>query len=161
MNGKVKRFPLRDILSVTTGRLLTKGNGPSDNGIGALYDLLGHMTGGSPFTHQLPRFAEECKPWLYRWFPELAAAESGSAMKSLDLWVSKAPSCPDEGVKMWLAELKMMNPDLQDEYDVGQIQADDHDTRDPLDELVAMRGSDEGIFPVLVSPNEPSTSVLN
>lgn len=66
-----KTFPLGVVLTVTTGRLLTKSKSQNDNGIGDLYDILGHMTGDSPFTHQLGRFAAECKPWLYRWFPEI------------------------------------------------------------------------------------------
>lgn len=70
-----KKFPLRDVLTVTTGRLLTKGKGKDDNGIGDLYKILGHMTGDDGvMTHQLGRFSEECKPWLLKWFPELAEA---------------------------------------------------------------------------------------
>ncbi len=69
--NETKVFPLRVLLTVTTGRLLTQSRGPRDNGIGDLYELLGWMTNDEPFTHQLPRFADECKPWILQWFPEL------------------------------------------------------------------------------------------
>ena len=73
---ETKQFDLRVLLTVTTGRLLTKSLEPGDNGISALYDLLGWMTNDQPFTHKLPRFADECNPWLLRWFPELAQVET-------------------------------------------------------------------------------------
>lgn len=69
---ETRKFPLNVVLTVTTGRLLTKSCGPDDNGIGDLYDLLGWMTDDSPYTHQLPRFCSECKPWLLAQFPRLA-----------------------------------------------------------------------------------------
>ena len=40
-----KTFSLRTILTVTTGRLLTKGKTERDNGIGDLYEILGWMSG--------------------------------------------------------------------------------------------------------------------
>src|SRR5215469_4293666 len=64
-----REFHIGDILSVTTGRLV------SPRHIGGVYDILGWMTGDSLFTHQLPRAAEECAPSLREQFPDLAAAE--------------------------------------------------------------------------------------
>ena len=141
-----RTFPLRVVLTVTTGRLLTEGKGARDNGISDLYEILGHMTSDEPFTHQLGRFAQECKPWLYRWFPELGRYEAG--LPNLDRWISKAPTCPEEGVKMWLTEMKTMFPELPQEYEIGQIPRDDHDVKNPFDELVIMRGTDDGIVVV-------------
>ena len=55
MTTETRQFPLRTILTVTTGRLLTKAKGPRDNGIGDLYEILGYMTGDNGvMTHQLP-----------------------------------------------------------------------------------------------------------
>jgi hypothetical protein len=139
---ETKRFDLRTILTATTGRLLAEPEGENDNGIGRLYELLGWMTNDQPFTHQLPRFADECKPWLLRWFPELVPV-SGS-LQSLDKWNGKS-DCPETGIFYWIAELKMMFPALKDKYDVPRIPQDDHEKKNPYDELVAMRGTDEGI----------------
>lgn len=70
-----KTFELSTILTSTTGRLLTRPKANNDNGIGHLYSLLGHMTNEQPFTHQLGRFNDMCKPILLSRFPELAEAD--------------------------------------------------------------------------------------
>jgi hypothetical protein len=133
-----RTFPLRVVLTVTTGRLLTERKGENDNGIGDLYGILGHMTGDSPFTHQLGRFAEECKPWLFRWFPELAKVETNSLDELLKL------HGPEKGVEAWLHALLFCGR-CKAEYEIGQIPHDDHDIKNPIDELIAIRGTDEGI----------------
>ena len=66
---EAKSFHLGDILSVTTGRLL------STDGIGGVYRILNHMTGDNLFTHQLPRAAQECAPALLEQFPALKEVE--------------------------------------------------------------------------------------
>lgn len=64
-------FHIGDILSVTTGKLL------SPRLIGGVYDILNFMTGQSLFTHQLPRVSREAAPVILRQHPNLAAAEVG------------------------------------------------------------------------------------
>lgn len=150
--SETKRFSLRAILTVTTGRLLTESRGPDDNGIGDLYALLSWMTDESVFTHQLGRFGKECRLWLIRWFPELNSALGG--MDSLDRWIKCDTTSDDEGIRMWIVELKMMHPAIKDEYDVPRIPADDHERRRPLDELVAIRGTAEGVVVVETSSEE-------
>lgn len=136
---EVKAFPLRVLLTVVTDRLLTQGKGPRDNGIGDLYDILGWMTNDSPFTHQLGRFMEECKPWLLKWFSEITPALASLA--SLDKWLkADKTGTGEEGIKMWLTELKMMFPEIKDSYDVPRIPAENHASKNPLEELVEMRG---------------------
>lgn len=141
-----KNFPLGDVLSIVTGRIV------SDRGVKAFYDILNHMTRDDLYSNQLPRVIGECKPWLLRWFPELSIVLAPASQDSLSRWIASAPTCPEEGVKMWLAELRMMQPALLEEYAVPQIPQDDHERKDPYDELVAMRGTDEGI--VLVTQVE-------
>lgn len=131
-----KKFTLRTLLTVTTGRLLTEGKGDRDNGIGDLYELLGWMTDDSPFTHQLGRFSDECKPHILAWFPEIAVA--GVCLDKLDAWLKSAPTCPSEGIKMWLAELKMMFPEIKDEYEVPKIPKEYHTPKNPISELAEM-----------------------
>ncbi len=146
-----KTFPLRTILTVTTGRLLTA---PKDggNGIGDLYEILGWLCDDSPYTHQLGRFAEEAKPHLLKWHPELAAASCESALASLNGWIAatKRSGAIDEALKMWFAELRMTVPDLKDEYDLPQIPKNAHTPKDPMAELIELRESKEGI--ILVQP---------
>ena len=144
---ETKSFPPRVLLTVTTGRLLTESKNEHDNGIGDLYEILGWMTNDSPCTHQLGRFAEECKPWLLRWFPELGLAEA--ALDKLDGWLACCVDESDTPVHAWLAELKLLFPGkFPDCYEVPRIPQDDHEQKHPWDELVAMRGTDEGIIPI-------------
>jgi len=107
-----------------------------------MYKLLSHMTGDSVFTHQSGRFAEECKPYLFGWFPELKIANDFLGKKGLDEWISKTAT-PEEGIEMWLDELKILEPKIKDTYEVGQIPMVDHEIKHPYDELVAMLGKDE------------------
>lgn len=146
LNGKIRTFPLRVVLTLTTGKLLTKSRGDRDNGISDLYELLEHMAGEAPFTHQLGRFGDECKPWLYRWYPELVSVE-GRLDKLAD-WIAKSQDGPETGIVYWLAEIKMLFPELKDEYEIGQIPRDDHEAKDSYDELVAALGTDENIIVV-------------
>ncbi len=143
-----KQFPLRDLLTVTTGRLLTDGRG---NGISDLYEILGWMTNDSPCTHQLGRFADECKPWLLRWFPEIEIAET--RLDKLDGWLARVTTSPDEAVALWLAELQEVCPTILSEYAVPRIPVDDHTQKNAYDELVEMRGTDERI--VLLGGEKP------
>ena len=49
---------------------------------------------------------------------------------------------------MWLTEMRVKLPSLKLEYEVGQIPQDDHTVIAPYDELVQIRGSDEGVVVV-------------
>ncbi len=149
-----KKFPARVVLTVTTDRLLTAPRGNRDNGISDLYEILGWMTNDSPFTHQLPRFCDECKPWLLRWFPELAKADA--LLGELDMALSGAKlegffeKQKNHLINGWLDRVAL-DCGLKADYDVPRIPQDDHDFKDPYDELVAMRGTDEGIVLVGVT----------
>jgi hypothetical protein len=63
----IRRFHVGDILSVITGRMV------SPRGMEGIYDILGYMTNDSPYTTQLGRFAEECKPHLRQQVDEALA----------------------------------------------------------------------------------------
>jgi hypothetical protein len=130
---ETKAFPLGVLLTATTGRLLTTPRGERDNGIGDLYELLGWMTNDQPFTHQLGRFGEECKPWLLRWFPELADVEANvtefcDALKQVDV----ADGCIDR----FLHELG--NSLGKHEYDVPRIAYVTSEVRDLARQIAAV-----------------------
>jgi hypothetical protein len=63
----VQTFHVGDILSITTGRLV------SPDHIGGVYRILNHLTADNLMTHQLPRAMDECEPYLRECFPDLAA----------------------------------------------------------------------------------------
>lgn len=155
---QTKPFPVRVILTSTTGRLLTKGKGDRDNGIGDLYEFLAWMTDDSPFTHQLGRFSEECNPWLFRWFPELEKANQflGNLDDVFDFAEKDGLVLTRKGreaiISRWL-DMVIQECGLKQEYDVPKIPRDDHTFKDPVEELIEMRGTDEGI--VVVDPDFP------
>jgi hypothetical protein len=60
-----KEFSLGDVLSITTGRLL------SERHMDGVYDILNWMTGDNLYTHQLPRDGKACEPWLIEQYPQL------------------------------------------------------------------------------------------
>ena len=129
-----RTFPLRVVLSVTTGRLLTK---PKDdgNGISDLYELLGFLCGESPFTHQLPRFADDAKPWLLRWFPELEQMSHDVPLQCLDVMLNEMP--PAEAIEKWLSSAEAVYG-LKAEYELEPIPRDNHTFKDPIQELAEM-----------------------
>lgn len=65
MSDNSREFEIGDILSVTTGILVSR------NHVGGLYELMGFMMGKPLFTHELPSAMDVCKPPLDEAFPEL------------------------------------------------------------------------------------------
>ena len=82
----IRDFDLSDILSVTTGRLV------SSRHIEGVYDILNFLTGSELFTHQLPRAMTRCRPWVLQQHPSLAApALEVEAIADLDAALAQAP----------------------------------------------------------------------
>jgi hypothetical protein len=132
---QTKDFPTLAVLTVTSGRLLTIPRDPDEgNGIGQVYEVLGWMTDDSPFTHQLGRFAEECRPWIHRWYPSIIEADAEIVRR-----------CE-------AGEVAEVQRDMLARFSatiaLPRIPQDDHERKHPYDELVAMRGTDEGIVVV-------------
>lgn len=140
---ETKQFHLRDLLTIVTGRLLMLPD-KDKSAVEGVYDFLEWMTGEMPYTHQLPRFIRECRPYLLKWFPELSIALASESLGTLKTWLD-SDQTPDkrEGIRMWLAELKMMQPQIKDNYDVPQMPLDDHDRIDPYLELLDMANHDK------------------
>ena len=134
--NETKRFPLRVLLTVTTGRLLTTAKGPHDNGIDDYYEILAWMTNDTSYTHTLGRFNDECKPWLLRWFPELGIVPQRLGNLNIMIRMAKSEGTSVEReIQEWLAvETERCN--LPDFYDVPRIPPDDHERKHPYDELV-------------------------
>ena len=141
---ETKRFSLRVILTVVTGRLLTERKSAKDNGIGDLYEILAWMTNDEPYTHVLVRFADECRPYLLEWFPALKHAISDLHILDKKL---KSNGDPEDGIKIYLDWLRK-DRELLPFYDVPKIPRDDHTVKDPIAELKEM-----GIKnPIVISP---------
>ena len=81
-------IPLGDILSVTTGKLVSRDH------IGGVYNLCNFITGASNITHQLPRVADEIRPEIFKQHPKLINLNMSEYPKQLT----------EESVKEWLTK---------------------------------------------------------
>lgn len=120
MSIETQEFHLGTILSVTHGILL------SPDHMKGIYEILHWMTGDDLFTHQLPRAADECKPFLLVQHPELekivipevhGQQEVDDFLASLyDEYGTTKPVAPlaqeDHTSIHPLAELRMMGTDV-------------------------------------------------
>ena len=136
--NQTRSFPLRVVLTVTTGRLLTKGAGPRDNGIGDLYGILNWLTGDDLFTHQLPRAGDAGKPYLLKCFPELA--DANEFVSTLEARIEQYGA--EEGIERWLVQLQQAFPIIKDSYDVSPMPKG-WTSIDPMIELESMVGKEK------------------
>lgn len=124
-----KNFSLGDILSVTTGRLVSRDH------ITGVYAILNHMTGEDLYTHQLPRACDECSGPLLAQHPQLADVPLPEAF------------IDEEHVWVWL-------DDMERQYGaslpVSPLDPAAHAVIDPLGEACDMVGSEK----VFVVPSE-------
>jgi hypothetical protein len=125
-----REFPLGDILSITTGRLV------AERRIEAVYDILNFMTRDNLFTHQLPRASRECTPELLHQHPELGDVDTSI----LDDLVRT--DGPEKGCAQWVA----LYANKYGEYlPVRQMPLDAHEKKNPLVELLEMKPDAEVI----------------
>jgi hypothetical protein len=122
-----KTFELGDVLSITTGALVSRRH------IDGVYDILGYMTGESLFTHQLPRASDECRPFLLAQHPDLAE------IVTPDFGGSK------DAVYAWLGR---MEAEYGATREVEPLAPEDHTRIDPISELGLMGFGPERIIPI-------------
>lgn len=124
-----QNFELGDILSVTTGRLVsTSGEHPIDG----VYKILDFITGESNFTHQLPRVSKEARPILLRQHPQLAEIDASDV--NGDNW------------REWLnAQIAKFGATLP----VETMAKGEHEHKKPISELVDMAGADRVVVVTL------------
>ena len=136
----MKLFHISDVLSVTTGRLV------SSRHMDGIYDILNFMTGDNLFTHQLPRASDECKPWLRTQLPNLMEDSPGMSERlgEMDRRISATPKDREHVgpvIVQWIEELRtsLNLPEMLPVYELG---ADMHTHIDPIEEAKAMMGDD-------------------
>lgn len=127
-----KAFHLGDILSVTTGRLV------SPRHMGGVYDILNWMTGEDLFTHQLPRACRECEGPLLARHPDLAAITVPE----------KFGDGTPEAVGRWLAEQVEIHGETRE---VEPLAAGERTRIDPLTEMQTIN-PDAKIIAVILPP---------
>ena len=117
----MKLFHISDILSVTTGRLV------STRHIDGVYDILNFLTGDDLFTHQLPRANRECEPWLRSQFPLLMKDAPGmlERLSAMDEAIRSANGDKEQissAISKWIAQLRdsLGLPETLPVYEMGQ-----------------------------------------
>lgn len=124
--AKEREFHLSDILSITTGRLLSR------RGMEGIYGILGFMTGETLYTHQLPRAIEVCAPELLKQHPQLVGVAPEANLKG------------DDDVDAWVAWQAGVHGKR---LSVVALEPGVYEVKDPIAELIEMRGgNDEGII---------------
>lgn len=109
---ETKAFPTADVLGAITGRLLGLIDG--------IYEVLGWMTDGSVWTHQLPRIGKEARPVVLGLHPHLAPV------------MDEAKRVTPENYQQWLAIwIARYGPEIS----VPRMTAAEHERIDPLSEL--------------------------
>lgn len=116
-----RTFALADILTMTTGRLM------SARGIEAVYDLANWMTGDNLMTHQLPRAADICGPALLAQHPQLVGVEPPQDIDVPDLMA-------------WLADTERQHGQ---ELPVVPLADGAWEHRNPIEELCDMVGPEK------------------
>ena len=125
-----RNFDLGDVLTVTTGKLL------SERGMGGVYDILNFMTGDNLFTHQLPRALRACREPLLDQHPRLRGVEPKGA--------------EHESIRAWLNERKA---DFGKQLAVAQLAPQSWTNIDPVTEAELLFGKDRVISAsVVVGP---------
>ncbi|MET8080054.1 hypothetical protein [Streptomyces sp. NPDC005303] len=121
-----RTYALDDILTVTTGRLLSRRH------MDGLYDLLNHMTGDNLMTHQLPRAADACTPALLEQHPQLRDVAPPEDADQADL----------------LAWIDWAGREYGTELPVASLADEQWQHRNPIEELCDMVGPER----VIVAP---------
>lgn len=140
---QTKEFHLGDVLSITTGRLV------SPRHIDGVYDILNFMTGDNLFTRQLPRASDECKPYLVEQFPQFAATEMKPVLAELgDALKSKGRKAKTEKVVAdWLAKQVVKYGEM---FAVKPIPTNAHEVKNPIAEAAEMMGGPEKVIVVRI-----------
>lgn len=133
-----KQFHISDVLSITTGRLV------STRHMDGVYDILNFMTGDNLFTHQLPRASDECKPYLLAQFPQLDTPEMQFALGELIemLNTQSGKNEPDKLILGWLSKLTSgkYGVKCEETLEVRAIPTNAHEVKDPIAEAAEMMG---------------------
>lgn len=112
MKNNSRKFHLGDILSITTGKLV------SPKGMDGIYGILNYMSGDDLFTHQLPRVSDECKPKILEQHPQLSEVDASPVNL--------------ENYQQWLAEQVAKYGEY---LEIQPLSRGSHEYKNPIEEL--------------------------
>lgn len=144
-----KEFSLGDVLSITTGRLL------SERHIDGVYDILNWMTGDDLFTHQLPRAGKSCEPWLIEQYPQLDPKQNPKLQTMLEkltmmLETESGKAEVNLLIRGWLGSVGsnfwgLSSDDKLTVYPLAAKWGEWYESKDPMEEAIEMMGADRVI----------------
>jgi hypothetical protein len=120
MKEQTRNFDISDVLSITTGKLV------STRHVDGVYDILNHMTGDNLFTHALPRASRACAPVLLDQHPQLKEVDAA-----------------DVNTENWQPWLAAQRARYGDSFDVTPLAEWRH--KHPITEAIEMMGPDRVI----------------
>jgi hypothetical protein len=140
----MRRFHISDVLTITTGRLV------STRHMDGVYGILNYMTGDNLFTYQLPRASRECSPVLCALYPGLseeALSEPLKKMAEIAAMEGDSKETREASIAIWLTDLiASVGPSLpldeQNTLLVPTLKDHQHTRINPIQELEAMVGKD-------------------
>lgn len=135
---KTKPFPLRQVLSITSGRLVCD--------MDDVYEILNFITGDNLYTHVLPRAARFAGPLIKEQYPDLAIAETEQNLARLTDLVAGAKVLGESamvGCQRWLDWL--VTAGLKREYEISS-HADAWLKMDPIQEAESLVGKEKVII---------------
>lgn len=120
---ETREFPIDDIVSVTSGLLVSK------SGLAGVHQLLAFMAGETIWTHQIPRVMNEAQENLRTQCPDLADIDVPD-------WQAVDEAHREAAVYAWVDELRNR---LGETREIRPLAAEDHTSIDPISELRMMR----------------------
>ena len=141
------KFHILDILSITHDRLISLDH------MDGIYKILNYLTGENLFTHQLVRVSKTCKPYLLKTYPTLSDSRIEIAFEKLTKVLDhlRQQNSPDDdimlAIKGWAVQY--VYPVTGEYLDILPLDAP-YQHMNPVDELVWMKGDDDGIIAVNV-----------
>lgn len=144
MKEKTKTFDLADVLTITTGKLVSKRH------MDGVYGLLGFMTGENLFTHVLGRAADICNPWL---IPQLPADIPNSDN------LAELEDMPNVSTKEKLAAfLKPLEEKYGNSFELKALPKGIWESKNPLEELASIMSEDQELFAVTIPDGDGDES---
>lgn len=117
-----KQVNLRQLLNCTSFYLCSS--------MDDIYDVLNFMSADNLYTHQLPRVAEEVRPYLIEQHPFL---EEASAKLRRDWEAHKAAGTSTQEIFYGL--LDALDAEYGTEFTIFPMHFEDHEVIDPIDEI--------------------------
>lgn len=143
INMQTKKFHLGEVLTVISFRLVTP------DGFEGLSRILNFMTGENLYHHQLTRVWKECQTCLAQQYPQLTGVNMELAFAELDEAMNARMSYQElkKIIEDWLTKQVALYGEM---FEVSQIPTEAHEVKDPLAELVEIKGAQGGVIVVKV-----------